>query len=95
MSIKTGLAWASIFLGCIAAALWFGSTVVKVSARSVEEKIMAQKEWDGWFPGQIQDDKGNDVFATLERQGLWNRWAAGATSLAMFFQVLSNAWPES
>ena len=72
---------ASVVSGLVAAALWFRSTKVRVEPDPNEDDFTIIEEQ----PGR----KNFDVFRTIERQVLWNSWAAMATAVAVGLQAVS------
>jgi hypothetical protein len=75
-----------VISGFIAAALWFGATIVTVpyKRRIVRgEPQMALVETDD------ETGKETDVFDTAKRQTKWNRWAALFTAISVFCQAVS------
>jgi len=86
LNIKTVLLWASAISGFIAAALWFGATIVRVPYKQRIVKGMAE-------PALVEtdDDTGRetDVLYTAKRQTKWNMWAALFTAISVFCQAIS------
>lgn len=84
--IKIVLLSVSVISGFIAAALWFGATIVTVPYREKIVKGMTQAalvETD-----DITGEK-TDVLDTAKRQTKWNRWAALFTAISVLCQAIS------
>jgi len=92
MNMTDWLTWAAIAIYGFAALLWFGSTVVKVSAAKV---AAAHKDATGWAPAQIVGDDGSDFYATVQLQSKWSRWAAFATGAGLALQAIATALGSS
>jgi len=86
MKGKTFASWASAISGFVAAALWFGATLVTV-------KYKQRFTQSGPEPAIIErDDKTGeekDFLYTAKRQTLWNRWAALFTAISMLCAAVS------
>ena len=78
MTVETCLAIGSGLAAFVSAVLW----VVAARARVPHKSGLDQ---DGWKPATISVD-GDDLIATLQRQGELNRWAAYAAAVAAFLQ---------
>ena len=72
---------ASVVSGLVAAALWFRSTKVRVEPDPNENGFTIVDEKPG--------HKNVDVLKTIERQIVWNSWAAMATAIAVGLQAVS------
>ncbi|MEQ1704550.1 MAG: hypothetical protein ABL867_01095 [Rickettsiales bacterium] len=83
MVIKNILIYSSAIFTFVAACLWFYACIVKVPP--IENQ-------DGMSDFTITsiDDKGNkaDILKTAEQQTRWNKYAAGASAIAAFFQAI-------
>lgn len=80
-------AWLTVLFAVIAAALWFGSTLVKVDAHKARQAALAAS---GSAPAQISYGDA-DVVLTAALQTRWNRWAAGASAAAALCQAAYTA----
>ncbi|MGN6363351.1 hypothetical protein [Asticcacaulis taihuensis] len=90
MSSKDGLTWAAIIVQIVAALLWLGSTIVKVSADKVLTDYQKIHGADSG-PHQVANEDGSDFYATVECQSKWNRYAALATGLGIGLQAVVTA----
>jgi hypothetical protein len=90
VNVKDGLTWAAVAVQGVAALLWLGSTVVRVSAARV---LAEHKKIYGPHSGpmQITGEDGSDILATIERQSRWNRWAALTTGVGIGLQAVATA----
>ena len=71
MTITVILEVASAVFAVIAAFFWILSCLVRVKP---DQNSLART---------VMDEHGNDWEATIDRQRLWNSWAAGFTGLAV------------
>ena len=78
--VGTTLNWVSIVCGFLAAMLWLKSTLTKVPHDPDSKDFQIT---------EIGDGEPYDVFETMKRQVVWNRWAAFATALAVLSQAVS------
>lgn len=76
--------------GCLAAALWWYATTIKVPKPTNSE--IAKR---GWAAGATISVNGNDPFATAELQNSWNRYAALATAIAVILQTAASVVPAN
>ena len=78
--VSTTLNWVSILCGFLAAMLWLKSTLTRVppDPDSTDFQIT-----------ETGEDEPYEVFETMKRQVVWNRWAALATALAILSQAVS------
>ena len=76
----------SAIFGIVAAFLWLKASLVKAPSTNKPDET-------GWIPAQIVAD-GSDFVATAIRQSFWNKWAAGAASVAATFQAIGVTLPE-
>ena len=78
--VGTTLNWVSIVCGFLAAMLWLKSTLTRVPHDPDSKDFQIT---------EIGDGEPYDVFETMKRQVVWNRWAAFATALAVLSQAVS------
>ena len=72
---------ASVVSGLVAAGLWFTATKVRVEPDPNDNELTIFEE----RPGR----KNVDFLKTIERQVVWNSWAAMATATAVGLQAVS------
>jgi hypothetical protein len=87
MPLQQVFAWLTVVFAVAAAALWFGSTVVKVDAARAAR---AARDESGWAPAQLIYGEA-DVVLTAALQTRWNRWAAAASAVAALCQAAYTA----
>ena len=74
------LNWVSIACGFLAAMLWLKSTLTRVPPDPESTDFQITETGQG---------RPYEVFETMKRQVVWNRWAALATALAVLAQAVS------